>query len=237
MSFYGYIGPDSPEQSSTTGNVGVMTMPEHLDTIAKDKLAGGLPPIPSGMTLRFYMDASNYSGSGSSWLDQTGNGRNATVYNPSWTSGPPSYFTMSNNFSFSLPTSSLASDLAMFWVMQTNDVQAVIATSSSSNDYLGAYRSGNKYYHNNVGGGRNLYINATARSNLYDYVRGSTSRLVTISDCDFNFTSQQYKFGNYGSFEFGDGKLYAVGAYNGNLTSANVSTLYDYFNGKGYTGI
>ena len=111
---------------------------------------------------------------------------------------------------------------------------AVMATSSSGQDYLGAYRSGNGFYNNNVGGNVTRYVNSSSVSDLYNSIRGANSRLVTISDCDFNFTNQQYKFGSYGSFEFGDGKLYACGAYNGNLTASDVADLNDYYNAVGF---
>jgi|14_taG_2_1085336.scaffolds.fasta_scaffold37834_2 hypothetical protein len=231
-SIYGYRGA-IPAQN-TTGNKGILSMEEHRFIKQQDRFAEGFPPVPSGMSLRFLFTANNYSGSGSTWTDETGNNHDATLYNVNYTSGTHSYFTLASNFSFSLGNNSLGSNLTMFWVMQTNDTQAVIATSSSGNDYLGAYRSGNAYYHNNVGGNKTLYRNSTNVSDLYNNIRGNDPRLITISDCDFSFTNQQYHFGNYGSFEFGDGKLYACGAYNGNLSSSNVAALADYYDAQGF---
>lgn len=231
-SIYGYRGA-IPAQT-TNGNKGILSMEEHRFIKQQLRFSSGQPPIPTGMSLRFLFTANNYSGSGSTWTDESGNGRDATLYNPSYTSGSPSYFTLSNSFSFGLANNSLASNLTMFWVMQTNDTQAVMATSSSGQDYLGAYRSGNGFYNNNVGGNVTRYINSSSVSDLYNSIRGANARLVTISDCDFNFTNQKYSFGSYGSFEFGDGKLYACGAFNGNLTSSDVADLKDYYDAVGF---
>lgn len=235
----GYLG-NVPTQSDNA-NYGLLDVNNYniLKRRNEIKLVN-LPPIPSGMTLRFYLDANestSYSGSGSTWYDISGNNRNATLYGPNFTSTSISYFNLSDNFSFVLPVNSLASNLTVFWAMQTNDAQALMITSDGGNDYLGAYRSGNAYYHSNVSGNKTLYINTGSQTDLYSTIRGSASRLVTISDCDFGFTNQQYKFNTYGSFMFGDGKLYACGAYNGNLTSTDVTALYNYFNNKGYMGI
>lgn len=238
-SIHGYSG-NVPTQSDTS-NYGLLDVNNYNLLKRRNQISlVNLPPIPSGMTLRFFLDASeptSYSGSGSTWNDISGNNRNATMYNVNFTSSSPSYFNLSNTFSFSLPTNSLASNLTVFWAMQTNDTQSLMITSNGSTDYLGAYSSGNGYYHSNVSGNRTLYINTSTASTLYSSIRGATSRLVTISDCDFNFTNQQYIFNTYGSFQFGDGKLYAIGAYNGNLTSADVTALHNFFNEKGYIGI
>ena len=231
-SIYGYRG-NIPAQA-TTGNKGILSMEELRFIRQQNRFSSGIPPVPSGKSFRFLFNANNYSGSGSTWSDESGNNRDATIYNPSYTSASLSYFTLSNNFSFALPNNSLGSNLTMFWVMQTNDTQAVMATSSSGQDYLGAYRSSNGFYNNNVGGAVTRYINASSVADLYSSIRGANTRLVTISDCDFNFTNQQYHFGNYGSFEFGDGKLYAFGAYNGNLSASDVAALYDYYSAQGY---
>ena len=231
-SIYGYRGA-IPAQS-TFGNKGILSMEEHRFIKQQSRFSLGIPPVPSGMSFRFLFHANNYSGSGSTWNDESGNGRNATIYNANYTSSSNSYFTLATNFSFALPNNSLGSNLTMFWVMQTNDTQAVMATSSSGSDYLGAYRSSNGFYNNNVAGNVTRYINTSSVSDLYNSIRGSNARLVTISDCDFSFTNQQYQFGNYGSFEFGDGKLYAFGAYNGNLSASQVADLYDYYSALGY---
>ena len=71
--------------------------------------------------------------------------------------------------------------------------------------------------------------------NLYDYIRGGSFILITISDCDFHSTNfNDYQFNNYGSYQFDNGSLRALGAYNGVLTSSDVTELYNWFSDKGY---
>ena len=235
----GYIGA-VPQQDSDTGNKGILSVNDYSIEKRRDNIkTANLPPVFSGKTLRFYLDASqetSYSGSGSTWTDLSGNGYNGTLSNASFTSGTPSYFTLSDSFNINMGNI-LASNLTMFWVMQTNDTQSLFATSATSADYLGAYRSGNKYYHANVSGNKTLYVNGTSQANAYDSVRGSTSRSIIISDCDFSFQNNNYRFNTYDGYRFGDGKLYAMGAYTGNLTSTDASNLHTHFNTLGYTGI
>ena len=235
----GYIG--SVPQQSQDGNKGVLSINSYSIEKRRSRIRTvDTPPDFSGKTLRFYLDASqvqSYSGSGSTWTDISGNGYHGTLYNKNYTSGDPSYFTMADNFSIDFANNIAASNLTFFLVLQTNDTQSMIITSSSSNDYLGAYRSGNKYYSNNVGGSKQIYVNAVGKSNLYDTIRGSASRSVIISDCDFSFTNQEFKFNSYDGYRFGDGKLYAMGAYTGNLSSSDSTTLHNFFSDRGYIGI
>ena len=46
--------------------------------------------------------------------------------------------------------------------------------------------------------------------------------------------SNDYQFNNYGSYQFDNGSLRALGAYNGVLTSSDVTELYNWFSDKGY---
>ena len=48
---------------------------------------------------------------------------------------------------------------------------------------------------------------------------------------------QQYRFNTYDGYKFGNGKLYAAGAIHGNLSSSQVTDLYNHFNDMGYIGI
>lgn len=51
-----------------------------------------------GQDLTVFLDANNYSGSGSTWTDQSGNGYNATLYNtPTYSSSNGGYFTFNGS--------------------------------------------------------------------------------------------------------------------------------------------
>ena len=236
MSLYNYIG-NFPAQSSTTGNRGILSMPEHYDLKAKNNIFSPLPPIPAGMTLKFYLDAKNtesYSGSGTTWSDLSGNSNDFSITSPSWNSN--GYFSLSSSATTNITRSDVLgeSDMTVFFLMATTDTQSLMIHDGGGS-FLGAYRSGNKYYHANVSGNKSLYVNTTARANLYDFIRTGSFLLITISDCDFHSTNfNDYQFNNYGSYQFDNGSLRALGAYNGNLSSTNVTELFNWFSDKGY---
>ena len=212
-------------------------MPEHYDLTAKSNIFSPIPPTPAGMTLKFYLDAKSsesYSGSGTTWSDLSGNNNDFTIDSPSWNSD--GYFSLSSSASENITRNGVLgeSDMTVFFLMQTNDTQALMI-SDGGGSYLGAYRSGNKYYHANVSGNRTLYEDTTERANLYDFIRGNDFILITITDCDFDSSNfDDYFFNYYTNYQFGDGKLRALGAYNGNFSSSDVTQLYNWFNGKGY---
>ena len=236
MGLYNYIG-NFPAQSSATGNRGILSMPEHYDLVSKSNLNDPLPPEPSSTVLKFYLDAKNtasYPGSGTTWSDLTANGNDFSITNPSWNSD--GYFSLSDSVSTNITRSGVLgeSNMTVFFLMSTTDGQSLMIHDGGGS-YLGAYRGGSKYYHANVSGNKGLYVNTTARNNLYDYIRTGSFLLITIQDCDFHSTNfDNYQFNAYGSYQFGNGSLRALGAYNGNFSSSDVQELYDWFNSKGY---
>ena len=236
MSLYNYIG-NFPAQSSATGNRGILSMPEHYDLVSKSNLSDPLPPSPSSTVLKFYLDAKNnqsYSGSGTTWSDLTANGNDFSITNPSYNSN--GYFNLTDSASKNISRSGVLgqSDMTVFFLMQTTDTQSLMIHDGGG-AYLGAYRSTSKYYHAQVSGNKSLYVNTTARANLYDFIRGNDFLLITITDCDFHSTNfDNYDFNNYSNYQFGNGKLRALGAYNGNFSSSDVTELYNWFSDKGY---
>ena len=171
MSLYNYIG-NFPAQSSTTGNRGILSMPEHYDLTAKSNIFSPTPPIPASMTLKFYLDAKNtesYSGSGTTWSALSGNSNDFSITSPSWNSN--GYFSLSSSATTNITRSDVLgeSDMTVFFLMATTDTQSLMIHDGGGS-FLGAYRSGNKYYHANVSGNKSLYVNTTARANLFDYI-------------------------------------------------------------------
>lgn len=240
---HGYIGA-VPTQDKDDGNKGLLDVNSYSILQRRDQIRKvAIPPIPSGMSLRIFLDAGqpgSYNGSGNTWTDLSGSGRNATLFNPSHqTTTTPNHFAVSSTFSFSTPNNTLSnSNNTFFMVQATTDTQSMLITDDGSQDYLGAYRSGNKYYSANVNGGKNLYVNGSSAANLYDTIRTGSSQLIVVTDCDFNFSTQQIVYNNYGSFIYDSStELYAMGVYNGNLSASQVTDLYNWFNGRGYIGL
>lgn len=66
------------------------------------------PPVPATLVtqnLIMHLDANNYPGSGTTWTDQSGNGRNATIYgSPNYSSSNGGYFNLDGvNDYFNIP--------------------------------------------------------------------------------------------------------------------------------------
>tara|TARA_B100000029_G_scaffold377092_1_gene371740 strand:- start:366 stop:1070 length:705 start_codon:yes stop_codon:yes gene_type:complete len=232
MGLYNYIG-NGPTQGDT-GNAGILSMPEHFDLKAKGNIYEAAPLGIGGATLKFYLDAKNtdsYSGSGTTWSDLSGNSNDFSITNPSWNNN--GYFSLGDSTSYNINRSGVLGEdnMTVFFLMATTDTQSLMIDNGGSN-YLGAYRSNNKFYSSNVSGDKDIYVDTTSRDNLYDYIRGGSFILITITDCDFSFSG--YAFNAYSSYQFGNGSLRALGAYSGNFTSSNVTELYNWFNDKGY---
>jgi hypothetical protein len=89
--------------------------------------------ITNGLSV--YLDATNsasYSGSGSTWIDLSGNGRNFTwVSTPTFTSGTPSYFTTLGNRCQGPASNSFGIDntsgYTIFLIMKQNSLQSTAA--------------------------------------------------------------------------------------------------------------
>jgi len=229
---YGYKG-EGFTQSSVIGNSGNIDLTEHTHLKKQNQF---YLPIPPGDNLHFYLDAGNinsYPGTGTTWTDLSGNNNDFTVANPSWNAS--GHFNLSASATQVTRNGVLGqSNMTLFWVINTTDAQSLMAHQGGGS-FLGAYRSGNAYYHANVGGGRTLYRNTTNYGNIYDVIRTGTWILITITDCDFDSTAfVNYQFNQYGSFVFDSGSLRAMGAYSDNLTSSEITNLYNWFYDKGY---
>lgn len=241
----GYIGAVPQQSSGSAGNKGVLGINSHSIETRRDNIKiKKLPPVPASMTLRMYLDAtqvSSYIGSGSTWYDISGGtAYNATMYNASYqSSATVPYFNVTSNFTFSTPANTIGqSNMTFFMVQATEDEQSMLITDNGSTDYLGAYRSGNKYYHSNVNGNKNLYVDGTLVGNLYDNIRGGSSKSIIITDCDFASTFNQIVYNTYASFTYDQGaELYAMGVIQGNLSASEVSTLHNFFDTNGMIGV
>jgi len=60
--------------------------------------------------------------------------------------------------------------------MKTTDTQALFVSGSagletSGSDYVGAYRSGNKFYNNGLTTTPTFHQDTVQRSNIYDFIR------------------------------------------------------------------
>jgi len=80
--------------SQATSVPGVWTLQEQMKAVRNDLWAGSI--VTNGLVLN--LDASSYPGSGTTWTDLSGNGRNFTwVSSPSFTGGSKPYFSTLGN--------------------------------------------------------------------------------------------------------------------------------------------
>ena len=185
--------------------------------------------VTEGLVLN--LDAGNpgsYPGSGTAWYDVSGNGCDFTL------DGSGITYSASNGGIFSLTdpsnggastTSAITASTSctlVFW-MKTTDGQALFWSGPAvDGGYLGAYRSGNKFYNAAALGGASptFYTNAVQRSNIYDFIRTGEWMMMEFKSVDMSSLTASH-FNQYASYTFGGSS--AVGKimiYNRNLTSA-----------------
>ena len=128
--------------------------------------------------------------------------------------------------------------MSCYFVIQSNDTQSIFLSDNTSGSYyLAAFKSSNGFY-NGGAGSPTAYVNTTTSTNLYNDFRSSSDiKLVTFTGMSCtNWNNNNMYLDAYTTFTWdGGGKLYAFGCYSDTLTSAEVSSLYNYYkNNKGY---
>ena len=175
--------------------------------------------ITDGLVLS--LDAAStrsYPGSGSTWSDLSGNNFDFTIEASGFTYNAGGWFDMANG---GITNSDNITDVTtctfVFWI-RTTDVQSLFWTSDNSQNYLGAYSSGNKFY-NSQYGSPTFHMNTVQRANIYDFIRTGEWMMVEFKNVNMSQTNIN-KFGTYGSFQFANGDLAVIQLYTKNLTQA-----------------
>ena len=179
-------------------------------------------------------DSESYT-SGTTWYDLSGNGNHLT-----WSSTPThsnNYFTLSSSYNF-YRTNFINQVGSCYFVIQSNDTQSVFLSDNTSGSYyLAAFKSSNGFY-NGGAGSPTAYVNTSTSTNLYNDFRSSSDiKLVTFTGMSCtNWSNNNMYLDAYNTFTWdGGGKLYAFGCYSDTLTSAEVSSIYNYYkDNKGY---
>ena len=177
---------------------------------------------------------------GTTLTDLSGNGNDYVVYNsPSFvtdegkpffrTDGNDDYFKQSTNFPSGQPLGAAAG--TVFFVMKTVDVQGLFLGVSA---YLGAYRSGNKFYNSGYGS-PTFHMDTEQKDNIYDHIRDGEWHYVEFKSVvnSSNGSDNDWTLFNYGSYEIAC-DIRAFGIYRKNLTTEESTQNYDYFNNAGY---
>jgi hypothetical protein len=213
--------------------------------------------VTNGLVL--YFDPSNptsYSGSGTTITDLSGNGRNGTMSNITFTS--PYFSYNGTNSQVAITDNALlepgSGDWTMeVWVNQTNSGNDVVLgkfdPGGGSQDVSYSIRTTNTSYYAQFGSGTGAYVNSTthigttntwyqivyvftniAANTLQTFVNGSSIGSVNHSLASLLNTPANLYLGSYNNGEYAqwfDGKIGITRLYNRALTSAEVLQNYN----------
>lgn len=208
---------------------------------------GGI--VTTGLTL--WLDAANsasYPGSGSTWTDISGNGANISLVNsPTWTSGPPAFFTFASASSqrgtgstSNVLSATAYTKSAWFYLNSLTDNNLV---SSDTGGHFSFFGGTNRMYngHTNWVGFPTSYP-STATFNLntwyyfavtFDTTNGMTLYINGVQDS--TYTAQKTGLpGNgstniacFGAGNFLNGRMAVVACYNRVLSAQEVQNNFD----------
>ena len=167
------------------------------------------------------LDAANtksYPESGTTWKDLSGGNYDFTLDESGITHNSNGYFALADG------GATLSSNITdnnnctmVFWI-KTTDTQALFWGAQSGGYYLGAYRSGNKFYNGNMGS-PTFHMDTEQKSNIYDNLRTGNWHMCEFKSVDFSTTTDN-RFNQYGGYTFGNGQVGMIMMYDRNLTSA-----------------
>jgi hypothetical protein len=212
---------------------------EFYDGTSWINIAGkGNVAAPSNLLV--YLDAgisSSYPGSGFTWYDLSGAGRNFNIDNSASFAydSTNKWFNMGGqagiNYESTIPT---GTDCTCVFIMKTTDSQALFWMSSTGGNsyYLGAYSGSNSYYNGNVSVS-GIFRNAVSIPNLSGYV--PTGNMMMVEFKGVNFTSPNwptFTFNKYPGFSFDNGAIAALLIYNKSLSTAESTQNLTYFGGR-----
>jgi len=160
----------------------------------------------------------SYPGSGSTWSDLSGNNHDFTIESTGFTYNAGGWFDMANGGMTNDDNITDATACTFVFWIRTTDTQSLFWTDDNSQNYLGAYSGGNKFY-NNQFGSPTLFMNTVSRANIYDFIRTGEWIMVEFKNVNMSQTNPN-KFNTYGAYQFGNGDIAVIRIYNRNLTAA-----------------
>ena len=113
-------------------------------------------------------------------------------------------------------------------VIRTTDTQALFF---GTGNYLGAYRSGNKFYNSGFGS-PTYWQDGYNKANIYDFLIDGNWHYIEFKNVDRAATTN-WTFSRYGGYEL-NCDLRAVVSYDRNLSSEETLANYNFYNNSGY---
>lgn len=166
--------------------------------------------VTDGLVL--YLDAANplsYPGSGTTWFDLSNFKKNWTFGASVWShSASEGTFNVNNTGNYvgrsGTDYATITNGTFVIWFKTTDDQSLFLSENLSAyENFLGAYRVGNKYYNSLNSGTPTLHKNTSTISNLYDNIRTGTFMMLEFKGVDFTGFGSMYFNGYYGpSFRF-----------------------------------
>jgi hypothetical protein len=164
-------------------------------------------------------DRNSYPGTGTTWNDLSGNGRNFTLDGSGITWSSNGTFTLEDGGASYNSAITTATSCTMVYWLRTTDAQALFwATNGGSGSFLGAYRVGNKFYNSGTYGFTTFHTNTVQQSNIYDNVRTDEWMMMEFKNVNMSAAGNHH-FNQYGSYTFGNGAVAIIQMYNRTLTS------------------
>jgi len=185
--------------------------------------------ISDGLVLHLDVGSyKSYPGSGTTVLDMSGNNHHFTmngshINNKLYELGDSKLMTCNTAISTST-TSTL-----VVWI-KTATVQSLF-WDNASNAYLGAYRTGNKGYHSNIGSPVYYVDTVDVSKNLFDNVPDNNWHMVEFKNCDFS-SWIRHDFNGYNGYDFQDGVTSKILMYDRNLTTEESLKNYNSFKSR-----
>jgi hypothetical protein len=174
--------------------------------------------ITNGLVLSLdATDKTSYPGSGNTWLDVSGNGKNFTL-DAGISFNSIGNFSLVNSvgatYNGSITTSTNCT--VQIWIKTTDDISLFLSGNDGSY-YLGAYRVGNKEYYSNCGS-PNYFQDTIDVSNIYDSISDGRWHMAEFKNVNFS-TWTTFNFNKYTDYMFGNGNIASLKIYDRSLSS------------------
>ena len=188
---------------------------------------GGPDIITDGLVLS--LDAGStrsYPGTGTTWKDLSGNNFDFTIDGSGFIYNAGGWFDMADGgITHTGAITGNTTCTVVFWMRTTDEQALFLSGPDESQNYLGAFRVGNKFYNSGFGS-PTFYTNTIQRSNIYDFIR--TGEWIMMEFKNVNMVLQgNVHFNQYTGYAFGNGDIAVMQIYNRNLTQAESEQNYN----------
>ena len=186
-------------------------------------------PVTGGLILD--LDASNSSSyTGSTWDDLSGSNNNFTIDSSGFSYNSDGYFEMTTGGIIRSSSITSSTDCTCIFFIRTTDAQSVFLQGHSGTTYLGAYRSGNKYYNSQVGS-PTLFMDTSSIANLYDNIRDDQWHMIEFKGANLSsWTSIQ--FNKYPGYIFDNGDIGQIMIYDRSISSSESSDIFETYRSR-----